>query len=397
VRILIITSQLPYPPASGGAIRVDGLLRGLHQAKHAVHVLCYGNDDTPTPLHELCAITQLPLPQRRLSDRLKTLFFSRQPDIALRFYDGAFLQAIIALHQKHSFDVIQFEGIEMACFIAPLRQKNISAKLVFDTFNAEAELQKVIFAIERQNPKRLPQAIYSWLQSWRISAYEAMLCQMADAVIAVSQEDAGFLRAYIPDRRVYIVSSGIHVSDYTNQNMRQDLGENALVFTGKMDYRPNIDAMTWFCGHILPRIAKTHLTIVGQKPTPAIQALTTQHPVTITGWVQSVTPYLRGASVYVAPLRMGSGTRLKILEALACGCAIVATPLAASGLHADVLNAMRLANDEETFANAILELLHNPDQRNKLAKNAVHAVAQHYDWSAIMPHLWAVYEDLGIG
>jgi glycosyltransferase involved in cell wall biosynthesis len=397
VRILIVTAQLPYPTASGGAIRVDGLLRGLHQAKHTVHVLCYGTGDTRTPLHEFCAITQLPAPQRRLLDRLKTLFLSCQPDIALRFYDEAFLQEIITLNQKHPFDVIQFEGIEMACFIAPLRQKNISAKLVFDTFNAEAELQKVIFEIERQNPKRLPQAIYSWLQSRRIATYEAMLCQIADAVIAVSQEDAQFLQTYIPDKRVYIVSSGIHVVDYTNQTIRQDLGENALVFTGKMDYRPNIDAMMWFCGHILPRLPQAHLTIVGQKPTPSIQALTTQHPVTITGWVQNVTPYLRGASVYVAPLRMGSGTRLKILEALACGCAIVATHLAASGLHADVLNAMRLADSEEAFANAVLELLNDTTQRNQLGAKAVQAVTQHYDWSAIMPHLWAVYEDLGIG
>src|SRR5690606_23656791 len=115
-----------------------------------------------------------------------------------------------------------------------------------------------------------------------------------------------------------------------------DLGPCALIFTGKMDYRPNVDAMLWFASDILPQVRSimpdVRLYVVGQKPHPRLEVLRDHDHIVLTGWVPEVTPYLHAAAVYIAPLRMGSGTRLKILEAMAAGCAIVATTLAAAGL-----------------------------------------------------------------
>jgi polysaccharide biosynthesis protein PslH len=396
LKILIVTSALPYPAASGGALRVAGIVQGLLNAQHEVTLASFHDEPLPTLPSQLNIITH-PTPTRSRNQRIKTLLLSQRADIQERLWSESFFQQLVTAHTQESFDIIQFEGIEMACYLLPFVAYKKHAKLIFDTFNAEADLQRMIYEIERQTLKRLPQAMYSWLQAKRIATYEQQLCEQADKTLVVSEEDAEILVRY-PIKRTYpIIASGITVSDYTQNNACKPLGERTLVFTGKMDYRPNIDAMLWFCEQILPKLPNTRLVIVGQKPVSSIQTLTQKYPVEITGWVDSVVPYLRGATVYIAPLRMGSGTRLKILEALACGCAIIATPLAAAGLNEPVLQTMKIAEHANDFANAVLNLLDNAPHRAELGQKAIVAVRDSYDWGVIIPRLLNVYGELNHG
>ncbi|MCA9914882.1 MAG: glycosyltransferase, partial [Anaerolineae bacterium] len=319
MRILIVTASLPYPLASGGAIRTFGILQGLHQAGHRITLLSFAEGSVAdTPLQQICEqVVTIHPPQRSKSKRLRALLLTNQADIATRFYSPEFEENLLHLLREGSFDLVQFEAIESACYIPIVRQHFPNIKICFDTFNAEAELQRVIFNIDRQEMRRWPTAVYSYIQSRRIASYEALLCRTADLVIAVSEEDHAHLSRYRDDERTYIVPSGIFVDDYAKSVEMVKLGKNALVFTGKMDYRPNVDAMLWFADEILPQIPDAHLTIVGQKPHPRMQHLPERPNISLTGWVDSVLPYLQAADVYIAPLRMGSGTRLKILEAMA--------------------------------------------------------------------------------
>ncbi|MAU10913.1 MAG: hypothetical protein CL607_13910 [Anaerolineaceae bacterium] len=402
MQILLITAALPYPPASGGALRAYGILRGLAEAGHAITLLTFGDptDRLPeTPLNTYCRdIITIEPPRRSKINRLKDLLLTGEADIARRFYSEIFEQALVRLLQQQTFDIVQFEGIEVACYIPTVRRESKTA-IVFDTFNAEAELQRVIAKVDRANPRRWLVAGYSWIQSRRIHTYEKSLCQMADAVIAVSPEDAKLLQVYTPGKKVHVVPSGIHVDAYQDQQQKTlYLGENSVIFTGKMDYRPNVDAMLWFTNKILPLIKQSvNLTIVGQKSHAQLAPLLEMPNIQLTGWVDSVLPYLHNTDVYIAPLRMGSGTRLKILEAMACGCAIAATDLAASGLHDDARSALVIVNEEQTFAEAIDTLLTDRQERLRLGKKAQDAVRRHYDWSVLIPRLLAVYEELQIG
>ncbi|GAB4333704.1 MAG: glycosyltransferase [Phototrophicales bacterium] len=392
MKILIVTMSLPYPPASGGAIRVHGIVEGLKQAGHEVHLLCFA-DDTPPSLN--FPVYTLPTPQRSKWQRLKNLIFTQQADIAGRFYDDAFANKLRVLITQHEYDIIQFEGIESICYQPIAADAKTRAKLIFDTFNAEYNLQRVIFQIDRKNIKRLPAAIYSYLQIRRIKRYEGMMCRMADAVIAVSDEDAALLRHFRDDQTVHVIPNGIQVARYTIDVDKVTLpGKHNIVFTGKMDYRPNVDAMIWFTEAILPHLPDVHLTIVGQQPHARLAHLNTLPNVTLTGWVDSVLPYLRAADVYIAPLRMGSGTRLKLLEAMACGCAIVATSIASSGLHPNTHTAMWIADDAQSFAEAIITLLNTPQKRAELGEIAKKQVTDIYDWSVLIPRLLAIYDTL---
>lgn len=397
MRILLVSASLPYPPASGGAIRVYGIIKGLAEAGHKIHLLSFG-DKKATPLDKLCeAVEIFPSPQRSKSERIKTLLLSNQADISKRFYSEAFAQRLLALIAEKSFDFIQFEAIEAAAYLLLVREKFPQAKICFDTFNAEADLQRVIFEIDKQSPKTWPQAVYSWIQSRRIFRYEGDLCRAANLVIAVSQEDQALLSQYHGDNCTRIVPSGIFVDDYVKSAEGLDLGQNSVIFTGKMDYRPNVDAMLWFAEKILPQIPEAQITIVGQQPHPRIQDLAQSSNIKLTGWVESVQPYLQAAAVYIAPLRMGSGTRLKLLEAMASGCAIVATSIAAAGLSVEAKSALVIADREAEFAKAISDLLKNPEKRTKLGEKAREVVRAEYDWSVLIPKLLAAYQETKLG
>jgi glycosyltransferase involved in cell wall biosynthesis len=197
-----------------------------------------------------------------------------------------------------------------------------------------------------------------------------------------------------PGRPVHVVPNGITIRDYEHHGPTVDLGPQALVFTGKMDYRPNVDAIQWFADEILPGVAsvcpEASLYVVGQRPHGSLQSLAQQSNIHVTGFVASVQPFLHAAAAYVAPLRMGSGTRLKLLEAMASGCAIVATTAAASGLRANVNEALVLADSADAFADAVVRVLQQPALRAELGSRAREQVRD-YDWSAIVPRLLAVY------
>jgi polysaccharide biosynthesis protein PslH len=405
MRILILTPTLPYPMHQGGAIRNYGLLHGLYEASHEVVLLSFhsgGVDPSTTPLVECCTeIITVPPPERTTAIRVRDLLLTRQPDLARRLASPEFRARLETLLASQCFDLVQFEGLEMAIYVSTVRRLQPRAKLCYDAHNAEYALQNNIAQIERERSGRWAAAVYSSIQAHRIARFERDICQSVDCVVAVSEEDAAALRLFRSGARIYVVPNGIFADSYTIDQQRLALGDNVLVFTGKMDYRPNVDAMLWFTDEVLPLIRQqmedVRLYIVGQKPHPTLEALREQPNIEITGWVADVQPFLQAADVYIAPLRMGSGTRLKILEAMAAGCAIVATPTAAAGLDSEVRESLLLREDAANFASAVIKLLNDPDHRAALGSAAQAFAHRRYDWSALIPCLLSAYKEIGLG
>ncbi len=409
MQILLLTPALPYPPHQGGALRNFGILSGLHAAGHAVSLLSFADaasetgNTAGTPLPELCAqVETVTAPARTPRQRLRDLLLTRQPDLARRLESAEFREKLRQLLSKTRFELIQFEGLEMAIYLALARHMQPTARLVYDAHNAEFALQGAIASVEREKRARLPAMLYSSIQAQRITRFEQQVCAESDAVIAVSQEDANALRPFRPDRQIHVVANGIFTADYAEPPQQSiELAGAALVFTGKMDYRPNVDAVQWFASDILPlireRCPEARLYVVGQKPHASLQTLSVDDSVEVTGWVEKVQPFLHAAQVYVAPLRMGSGTRLKILEAMAAGCAVVATSAAVAGLDAETRQALVIADSETAFADATVRLLETPEIRRTLGQKAQLAVRRHYDWSALMPSLLEIYRGIGLG
>ena len=269
--------------------------------------------------------------------------------------------------------------------------------IVFDDHNCEHVLQQRAFLTDLSHPLRVHAAAYSLLQWLRLRRYEADICRRADRVLAVSEAAASILRAIAPGLEPLIIPNGIDCADYVRPDLvpAPGLGDAALVFTGKMDFRPNVDAVLWFVSKILPRIRaaypQAHLWVVGQQPHRRLAALRGSPAVTLTGWVEDARPYIAAAAVYVAPLRMGGGTRLKLLEAMAMARAVVATRVGAEGYAVADGRELLLADDPASFATAVADLLADPGRRRALGQAGRAFVQTRYDWEMLIPELEAVY------
>lgn len=414
--LLILTPQFPYPPHQGTSLRNYHIIRGLSE-KHEITLLSFLEDNQSTdkeknePLFALCEqIVTTPVPQRTKGKRLKQMVTTRLPDMAHRLYRTEFEVKLRQILVQTQFDIVQVEGIELARYMPVIRELSPASKIVFDDHNAEAELQRRNMETDLAMPKRWPAAAYSWVQVGRLEKFEAWACAEADWVTAVSEADVVHLQTLLKRKgaeaqrkSITAIPNCIDVTQYTQPEDNSSFKIHPsslsydLVFSGKMDYRPNIDAVLWFADAVWPQILakrpSTTWAVVGQKPHARLDRLREVQGVTVTGWVDSVRPYLAGAGVYIMPFRVGSGTRLKLIEAMASGLAIVSTRIGAEGFPVENNREIVLADSEEDMATAVLDLLDHPEKRAEIGRNAIQ-FAQKYDWRVVIPEFEAIYEQL---
>lgn len=264
---------------------------------------------------------------------------------------------------------------------------------MYDAHNAETVLQRRAFSADVRSPGRWPAALYSALQIPRLARLEGRACRGADRVLCVSAQDARALRALAPAIEPVIIPNGICVSDYEPAEFAGPQ-KPAVVFTGKMDYRPNVDAVLWFARRILPairsRAAEIEFHIVGKNPHPSVEALRGRPGIVITGEVDDTRPLIAQAAIYIAPLRMGGGTRFKLLEAMALGKAIVSTTIGAEGFEVVGGREMAIADRPDEFAGEVMRLLEDEAARTRLGR-AAREFVQRYDWEQIVPKVEATY------
>ena len=402
-RILFLTPQLPYPPEQGRSIRNCNLIAHVAQ-HHDVSLLSFGQGSPSAwgPLAQCCRILRIvPPPSRSTSDRIFTLLTTPDPDMAHRLWSSAFGAALRDSLKDDGYDIVQIEGIELAPYAEMIPQVlgEGAVTIVFDDHNAEYVLQRRAYETDLRHPGRWPAALYSLIQWRRLARFERQVCRQADVVLAASEADAEALRALVPGLRPVVVPNGVDTARYhPGLPDALPLKHPAIVFTGKMDFRPNIDAMLWFHRRVWPLIRagvpQATLYVVGKSPHRRLAPLFADPGVMVTGYVPDILPYFGGADVYIVPLRVGGGTRLKVLEAMAAGLPLVSTTLGAEGITLVPGKDALLADTPEDFAEAVVSLSGDPLRRQRLGDSARALVLEHYDWRHIVPRLERVYATL---
>lgn len=404
MKILFLTPQMPYPPRQGAAIRNWHLLTHL-AAHHEVSLLTFGSHmDVPAPLAASCRLIEVvPLPHRRMRDRLQTLFATRLPDLAQRLWSPTFSARLQALLQQEPFDWVLVEGLEMAPYAragAANGSRRDRPRWLLDAHNAEYVLQQRAFQTDLRHPLAWVGAAYSLVQYNRLRRYELAAARAADAVVTVSEADRQAVLALDPRLNVTVVPNGVDLYEWRIGSAGLDADAARLtavgplvVFDGSMDFRPNVDAVYWFVHEVWPAVRHkaplAQFAIVGRNPTRRVRALQNERGVVVTGTVPDTRPWVATAAVYVVPMRIGGGVRLKVLQALAMERAIVSTTLGCEGVAvADGVN-VQLADDPATFAQAVVDLLQNEEQRRTLGR-AARKLAADYAWEQITPHLEAL-------
>jgi polysaccharide biosynthesis protein PslH len=415
MKILFITPQLPYPPDKGATIRTFALMKGLRQLGHEIHLLSFiRSEDDLTWLPQMrpyyTQVSTVVAPTRTALTRLRNLVLSPLPDMAWRLPSVAFSARLNELLRAQSFDIVQAESIEVAQYAVQMvngrqngRQNGHKRPLVvFDDLNAEYVLQKRAFEIDRRSPRKWLKALYSWLQWQRLRSYETRVCTTVDSVLAVSDADAEAIATVDGRINIHVVPNGVDCTffsqivppaEYPPQLKITHMA--SIVFTGTMDFRPNVDAVVWFCRDILPLIKKqafhVHFYIVGKNPPAEVRALAGP-AVTVTGYVSDIRPYIANSQVYVVPMRIGSGTKLKVLEAMAMRIPVVSTPIGAEGIDVSPGEDILLGATPAEFARQVVYLLDTAAERQRLASNARRLVEEKYDWTTIVPSLEKVFK-----
>jgi glycosyltransferase involved in cell wall biosynthesis len=275
----------------------------------------------------------------------------------------------------------------------PLQKRT---RLVYDAHNAEWLLQRRAFENDVESKLRWPGAAYSFVQTVKLRRYEGRLVRASWATIAVSSQDAAALSALAPKARVEVAPNGVDTS-FFQPPVADTVEPGLFVFTGKMDFRPNVDAVQWFADEVWPRVREqlpgARFEIVGRDPSLAVRALAGRAGIAVTGPVADVRPYFARAAVVVAPLRVGGGTRLKILEAMAMGKAIVATPMAVDGLHVASGEELLIEEDPDAMADCLVQLANDEARRTALGAAARQRAEFEYRWENVGWRIESLYRD----
>jgi glycosyltransferase involved in cell wall biosynthesis len=257
--------------------------------------------------------------------------------------------------------------------------------------NVEAQITKRHLT----RSKNIISRLFWTLQHKRMYRHEGEMCREFDGTIVVSEEDKRLIKQWYSAKNIYTIPTGVdtdyYLPSYNVKNVYQ------LVFTGSMDWLPNDDAIFWFISEIYPEIKKkipqTNLVIVGRNPSKRIEKIIKQYSdITLTGWVEDTRPYISESSVYIVPIRIGGGTRMKIYEALSMGKALVSTTIGAEGLPITNDVHYLLADNETEFINAVVELLRDPDKRDRLGRTARQLVHNNYRWEIVADKFYNICE-----
>jgi Glycosyltransferase len=336
--------------------------------------------------------------------------------MALRNASPAFRALLCDLVAREHVDIVQAESIEMASYLVDLaRNAGASSSIVqrpllaLDQFNAEYVLQKraaitdLRAACTLANPvRRGAGGVYSLIQWIKLAHYERRILRICDAVIVVSEEDRKALER-LGGTCHAVVPNGVDTTFFSRETLTGDhrtplsYAAPVMVFSGTLDFRPNIDAIVWFIEAVLPRIharrPDVQLLVVGRRPAPILRRLAERERLILTGEVSDVRPFLAGAAVYIVPMRIGGGIRLKVLEAFALEVPVVSTTLGVEGIAGlrDGIHCL-LADTPQQFANAVVRLLDDPVFGRILGAAGRRLACAEYDWKAIIPRMEAVYQ-----
>lgn len=391
MKILMLSPWLPHPPTWGFVKRVYHTLEVLTR-RHQVTLCCYDHGSAPEDLEALrrmCAYVEaLPAPAppggKRLAQALSVL--STRSFQRRLLHTAAMQSAIDRLSARDAFDIVHVQSSQLAGFRFDAR-----ATVVLDEHNIEYELYHRMARGEGSLPRRA----FNWLEYLKFRREEIASWRASDGCVMTSAREAVIVNGIAPSVATAVVPNAVDTEYFAPSAATVD--RDAIVFTGLMKYRPNVDGVQFFVRDVLPLVRRARpnarFYIVGAEAPPEVTALASPH-VIVTGSVDDVRPYVATAAVVVVPLRMGSGTRLKVLEGLAMARPMVTTSLGCEGIELVDGEHAVIADAPDRFAAAVVGLMDDAEGAARLAAQARALVLARYRWETAVETLDAFYTSL---
>ncbi len=384
--LLYLVHRLPYPPNKGDKVRSYHLLRHLLQ-KHRVFLGTFIDDPDdeqhlPT-LRAMCPDLHIERIQPRTAKLLSATGLLRGEALSLAYYRSAGMRRWVQqVAQAHKMDASVVFSSAMAQYAQPLAPQ---VPMLVDFVDVDSAKWT-----QYAPAHRWPMSAVYRREGERLLAYEREVAQQARRSFFVTPNETALFLSHAPEAegRVQSLSNGVDADFFAPGPACANPfapGEQAVVFTGAMDYWPNIDGVGWFVADMLPglrqRWPKARFYIVGRSPSPQVLALAGEH-VVVTGTVPDVRPYLQHAAAVVAPLRVARGIQNKILEAMAMEQPVITVPSCAEAIGATAAQGLLRADDANGFLHALQQLLGAPAQAKAMGEEARRFVLQGFSWQA---------------
>ncbi|HME06732.1 MAG TPA: glycosyltransferase, partial [Bryobacteraceae bacterium] len=336
-------------------------------------------------------------------DKIARGLLGPMPISVLNYQSAAMAEELTRLLEENSFDIVQMEGVHLFAYLDILRNARKPVRLVCDWHNIESELMARYAEQSDSTLRRL----YARRTAKLLRRLEDKLLESCDAHVVCSEREKQLLLARQPAARIEAVGNGVDVEHHSDEAIDEACREfphlgspgarTKVVFVGSMDYHANIDAALYFAREIWPAVRQARqdleFLVVGSRPVPEVVALGQMPGIRVTGTVEDVRPFYRCASAVVVPARIGSGTRLKALEAMAAGVPVISTTLGVEGLDVTPGRDVVLADSEADFAAAVLRLREGTPEWRQLSEGGRRLVKERYDWAFLGKTLRALYAE----
>ena len=394
LKVLVIDEEVPFPPNSGKRIRTWNLLRRL-AARHEVTLLCYGEAVNPAIAElERAGIRVNTVPPATTPSKWKLYLqllqnlLSPLPFSVVKHYSRRFQEALDGLLREENWDLLQCEWTPYMHFVG----KDTPCPVLMATHNVEYQ----IWQRRASHDRNVLGKLFFYLQAVKMQRFEKIALKKAAGVTAVSTIDADMMAAW-DVKNIAVVSNGIDVGAYRGIDGPE--AENEVLSISSLDWYPNVDAIDFFLRAAWPMIRREQpqavFRVIGRNaPEELRKRLQSTAGVVFHGEVADLHSFLEKASVVVVPLRIGGGSRLKILEALAAGKAVLSTTVGAEGLELTPDVHLWIADRPDDFAQKTVELLRSPVNRKRLGEAGKSCVQQRYDWDKIAVELETSWRQL---
>ncbi len=368
MKILFLAEEAPAQLDQGDRIRLWHFVRWLSQG-HEINMVHFGSGSCETG-------KAFVVPCPSLSGKFLRAFFSLHlPVTVATRKTGQMRRTLADLVKKGDYDLYFIYQTKMAAYFS-----SFSGPVVVDLTDAISLYYKRMAGFCRW-PLRL---LYRFEQ-FKMLLFERRLLESGATCLVASEADARYLRGIVPGAKLAVVPNGVDTAHFMPTKGKE--GSFDLVFVGNMAYPPNRDGVLFFYRQVFPAIVRdcpeARLVVVGKNPPADILALREDSAVAVTDFVADVRPYLAGAAVVVCPVRFGAGTRIKILEAMAMGRAVVSTTIGCEGLEVASGKDILIVDDPDEMAAMIVDLLQDRERANRLGSNAVDTVKRKYDFEVI--------------
>lgn len=390
MKILVLDEEFPWPLNTGKRIRSYHLHRGLAQ-RHELSYLAFGRRES-AGFVELSEQKMNPVPVEvdlpaksgiGFYYRLARNVFSPYPYSVDNHFQPEFAEALENLLRRENYDLVLCEWTPYTRYV--LNRSDL--RRVVAAHNIEAQIWVRYAGAQSSRFRRA----YLASQAVKMERFERRVFGTVEAATAVSESDAETIRGYNHRLPVEVIDNGVDLEYFRPADDSARSSPSRLVFTGSMDWRPNQDAAIFFVRRILPLLREQYsgisFTIVGRNPSVSVRDLEKVEGVTVTGTVDDVRPYIAEAFTYVVPLRVGGGSRLKILEALAMRKPVISTTVGAEGLDLRVNEHLLIANEPDEWVEAVGAILKDRDKATALGQSGRRLVEQRYGWPALVNKL----------